>query len=331
VVSWSIEGQLVALVRRLFGPATHPLDLTLHESWPAPAKLSPEGLRVLEDTLGKGAVLWLTRQGAWRERLWAKRQAPPLHFDSATVPLLTWLLEQPLSHEGVTPLRLGLPGSLGCELVLLAAVATALDTPSERQLVSQAAVQRSPLCRLAFPVALALGGGELSAEPLVLTEAQDFVLEALQAGLARWWREAERLKARLLMPADVQRVGLSQARLLDQLFAWAEANDRRERCTFVLEAMAPLVHERATPADFVSDFDESLPLRDRHAARRAAGAVLHGVQRLQQWDQAARTVRFIDDGYDAAQARVKTYEAVFGAQRFFCAQRLRDALDALPS
>jgi hypothetical protein len=331
VVSRSGEGQLVALARGLFGGGGSELQLLLLEAWQAPAKLSPEGLRVLEDTLGKGAVLWLTRRGGWRDRLWEKRPPPPVAFESATVPVLQWLLEQPLGHESAGPLRLAKASSLGCELLLLAVLAEAVDTPAERQVAAQPAVRGSPLCRVAFPVHLALVGGGEPGAPLTFDAAQDFALEALQPSLARWWRAGEKLKARLLMPADVSRCGTEVARTLDQLFAWAEANDRRERCTFLLEAFAPLLHEKTSAADFVAQFDERLPLRERHAARRAAGAALHGLERLCAWDAAARTVRFIDDGYDAAQARVKTYDAVFGGRRFAFARKVRDELDALPS
>ena len=330
-MSRSGEGQLVSLARGLFSGGGSELQLLMVEGWPVPAKLSPRGLRVLEDTLGKGAVLWLTRQGAWRDRLWEKRPPPPIGFDSTTVQVLQWMLEQPLGHEGANPLRLVKAPSIGCELVLLAALASSIETAAERQLASQPAVRASPLCRLAFPIPLALAGGSELTVPLELDAAQQFALEALQPALAKWWRAGERLKARLLLPADVLRSGLAQARVLDALLLWAEANDQRERCTFLLEALAPMLHERTTVADFVAPFDDRVPLRDRQAARRAAGAALQGVARLKAWDEAARTVRFIDDGYEAAQARVKAYEAVFGPARFAIARRVRDELDALPT
>jgi hypothetical protein len=241
------------------------------------------------------------------------------------------MLEQPLGHDAAGPLRVQKASSLGCELLLLAALAQAIDTPAERQLATQPAVRASPLCRLAFPVQLALAGAPEPQGGLAFDPAQDFALEALQPALARWWRNGGRLMARLLMPADVVRCGTALARTLDQLFAWAEANDRRERCTFLLEAFAPLLHAKASAAEFVAQFDERLALRERHAARRSAAAVLHGIERLCAWDQAARTVRFIDDGYEAAQARVRAYESVFGTQRFDLARRVRDELDALPS
>lgn len=338
MVSHSSEGQLVALARGLFGDSGSELQLLMLEAWAAPAKLSPQGLDVLEDTLGKGAALWLTRHGAWRDRLWTKRAPPALFFESDTVAVLQWLLEQPLGHEGTGPLRLVHAKSLGCELVLLAALAAAVDTPAERQLATQPAVRASPLCRLAFPIPIALAESpdvktkaNLPMPPLAFDAAQDFALEALQPSLARWWRAGEKLKARLLLPGDVLRCGTAQARVLDQLFAWAEANDRRERCTFLLEALAPLLHDRASAVDFVAQFDDRLSLRDRHAARRAAGAALRGLERLCAWDEASRTVRFIDDGYEAAQARVKAYDTLFGNKRFALAAKVREELDALPA
>jgi hypothetical protein len=95
--------------------------------------------------------------------------------------------------------------------------------------------------------------------------------------------------------------------------------------------MAPMVNEQAGAAMFVAPFDERLPLRDRHAARRAAAAALEGVVVLAGWHEHDRTVRFIDDGYEAAQRRVKAYLEVFGPMRFERATRLRDELQALPS
>jgi hypothetical protein len=332
VVRRSSEAQLVALARGLFGgDSFSEVQLLLFEAWSAPAKLSPQGLDVLEDTLGKGAVLWLARHGAWRERLWAKRAPPPMRFDNQTVPVLQWLLEQPLGHEVSSPIRVAQHGPLGSELLLLATLAAVIDTPAERAVASQAAVRSSPLCRLAFPVQLTLAAAAEAGvpPPLAFDEAQDFALAALQPALAKWWRAQARLLARLLLPSDVLRCGTAQARALDQLFGWAEANDKRERCTFLLEAMAPLLHPRASAAEFVAVFDDRMSLRDRAAARRAAATVLHGVGRLCAWDEQARAVRFIDDGYDAAQARVKSYEAVFGHARFFVAQKVRDELESL--
>jgi hypothetical protein len=140
-----------------------------------------------------------------------------------------------------------------------------------------------------------------------------------------------KLVARMQSPHDVERAGLALGRTLDLLMDHAEANDRRERCTFVLEAVAPLLHEKSAPSDFVADFDERLPLRDRQVARRCASAVLMAVQRLEAWDAQARVVRFIDVGYDAAQARVKSYESTFGPHRFLLARRLVEQLSAMPA
>lgn len=331
MVSQSAEANLVALARGLFGGSSGPeVALLLGHPWRAPSRISPEGLSALEDTLAKGAVLWLTRAGAWRDRLWTKATPPALEFPKHTVALLQWLLEQPLAEEVSSPLRLEVATGLGSELVLLAALASAVGTPAERNLASQAAVQASALCRIAFPVAIALAS-PAEPPPLTLDAAQDHALTALQPQLARWWKQTELLKARMLMPQDVIRAGGAQAKLLSQLFEWAAQHDRTESCAFLLEALGPLLTERTTAADFVALFDERLPLRERHAARQSAAAVLIGIEQLEKWDAQARTVRFIDDGYDAAQARVKEWESLFGSRRFAIARRVRDELAALPT
>jgi hypothetical protein len=323
------EAQLITIARGLFGGA-RPAELQplLLESWPAPPQLSPRALRVLEDTLSKGAVTWLVKMGAWRERLWEGRTPAPLRFDADTMRVLQWLLESGLGREAPSPLRVDEAGSLATELVLLAALSLSVGTPAERAIASQSAVRASPLCRVAFPVAIALAAtGKLPA--LSFDEEQDFALAALQPSLAKWWREAVRLVARMLLPADVERSGGAQKLVLEQLFVWADAQGRRERCAFLLEALAPMLHERALPGDFVATFGEKLPLKDRHAARRAAAATLFGLQRLEAWDEQDRLVRFVDDGYDEAQARVKANEAMFGRPRFLIARRLSEELTAI--
>jgi hypothetical protein len=204
-----------------------------------------------------------------------------------------------------------------------------VDTPVETTLAAQPAVRNSALCRLAWPVSLALAGGRAATGKLALTEEQDFVLAALQPALGKAWRSAMRLVARLLLPADVERSGRAQTAMLEHLFTWAEANGRRERCGFVLEALAPMLHERAAVSDFVASFDAKLPLKDRHSARRAAGATLFALERLEKWDEEDRLVRFVDEGYEAAQARVKANDALFGRARFAVARRLRDELVAM--
>jgi hypothetical protein len=323
------EAQLVTVARGLFG-GVRPTELQalLFESYPAPAQLSPRALRVLEDTLAKGSVLWLVKNGAWRERLWEQRPAVPLRFDAGAMRVLQWLLETSLVREAPSPLRLEAPGTLGCEVLLLAAMHAVVGTPAEAGVAQQSAVRASPLCRLAFPVALAQTGAP-KPSPLTLMDEHDFVLEALQPWLAKTWRWTVRTLAHALAPAEVERAGRAQAAVLEQLFGWADSSGRRERCRFLLDALAPLLTDRATTADFVAGFDARLPLKDRHAARRAAGATLFALERLEQWDEQDRLVRFVDDGYEAAQERVKAVDATFGRERFRVATRLRDELVAI--
>jgi hypothetical protein len=324
------EAQLISVARGLFG-GTRPAELhaLLFESYNAPAQLSRGALRVLEDTLAKGAVTWLVKNGAWRERLWEQQEPLPLKFDRQAMRVLQWLLDTALVREAPTPLRLDVAGSIGCELLLLAALNQVAGTAAEGAVASQDAVRASALCRVAMPVSLVLAGGVPLSPPLAFTAEQDFVLAALQPALARGWHGAVKLVARLLLPADVERCGRAQAAVLEQLFNWAEAAGRRERCAFLLEALAPMLHERATVADFVAGFDVKLPLKDRHSARRAAGATLFALERLEKWDEEDRLVRFVDDGYEAAQARVKALDATFGRGRFLIARRLRDELVAM--
>jgi hypothetical protein len=330
MVGTTAEASLITVARGLFGGA-RPAELhsLLFASWPAPARLSKRALRTLEDTLAKGSVTWLVKQGAWRDRLWEQRAPPTLRFDADAMRVLSWLLESALNEDTPSPLRLDAAGTLGCELMLLTALNAVVGTPAELAVASQAAVRASPLCRVVFPVPLALAGAPAGVAPFTFSEEQDFVLAALQPFLAKSWRQAVRYVGRLLLPVDIERSGRAQAATLELLFAWADGKGRRERTGFVLDALAPLLHERTTTADFVAELDPKLALKDRHAARRAAGATLFAVERLEAWDEQDRLVRFVDDGYEAAQARVKATELAFGRQRFAIARKLRDDLVAM--
>ena len=76
--------------------------------------------------------------------------------------------------------------------------------------------------------------------------------------------------------------------------------------------------------------DPEASLRERSEARQQAGALFRAVQRLEQWDQLHRGTRFIDDGYEAAQAMVKDWERL-GPAGFRAAEQVVAELEALPT
>lgn len=326
------EQKLVSLARSLFGPSRGEAQVFLSHAWEAPGQLSPSGVELLKDALAKGAVLWLVRNGAARERLWEKLTPPAIHFDETVVGLLQWLLEQPLgSEQPMTPLRHEGVASLGYELVLLAALSAARGTAIESKLVAQDAFRCSNLCQLAFPFSFAPSSETTHVGVFSFDAEREFILAALQPSLAQWWRDGEHFKATLNDAAELRGMGLYQHEVLSQLLQWADAQQLYLRCTFLLEAFAPLLNADAQERNFVPALSGRMSLQDRQSARTAAASPLLAIERLAEWEARARLVRFIDDGYEQAQQLVKTFESAFGAERFARARQFAQQLASPPA
>ncbi len=275
-----------------------------------PTRLTPDGARLLREIVAKGAVRQLGRMG-WRVerclegdevrsgRLWERHAKLPLHFTGASLALLTWLATGDAQALDVEPV------TAADELLMYWALSAAQGTDTARALAQQPAIRRSALCWLGFAADLARAQPLEAAPTFELDGPFAWVLEALRGDLAQRWTAAERAKSRVGRPGELEAIGEAQDAVLAAFLRAAEGARRRDLCGFIIDAAEAFLR-RPTPAG--AGLDPLTPLSDRQRARRAAGALMRAVSALHRWDAEHRAVRFVDEGYAAAQALLADWE-----------------------
>jgi hypothetical protein len=326
------EANLLTLARTAVGliPPADVMRLIVTSVTPPP-KLGPTARAALSDTLARGTVLGLARQGGWLNgpggRGWDRHGPMPLTFTSNTVRLLQWLLRTPLGEAEVTPLTLRGSFTLA-EQVLVTLLLDALrGTGCDGALARQAPVRESPLVVLAHAAELARVA-PLEALPPFDLKALAGPVDGLRVLLGRSWLAAEKAKRDVDQPAVLYRMGAAQSAVLHAFFGATAEVPLRPLATFLVDAGAAFFTQRRTSDDLVRALPPDAPLRERVEARRSAGAFQRALGHLRTWDQEHRSIRFIDDGYDVAQALVKDWERL-GEQGFNAAAQLVTELDAL--
>ena len=145
----------------------------------------------------------------------------------------------------------------------------------------------------------------------------------LRGFLTGAWLWAERLKHETSAVDELARMGQAQGVVLDA-FLDAVGEGARPLASFLVDVAVRSFEAPPT----TSALAPSGPLRERQEARRHAGAPWRALARLHAWDAQHRLVRFIDDGYDEAQALVADW-ARLGEPGFARAAALVASLDAL--
>lgn len=322
------EANLITLARCVVGsgPGSELTRLLLVSVAP-PAKLGPTSTALLEETLARGVGFSLLKEGGWTNevdgRLWS-HDLPPLKFTANTIRLLQWALKLPLAEPDVATLHF--QGALTPSEEVFAALLLerARGTAAEATLMGQAELRDLPLVQLMH--AAPMGRlGKLPVAPLT-KEHLPFVRGLLDL-LGDAWLSAEVFKAQLAQPKVLASVGRAQAAIAASFLDVIDQHQQRHLARFFIDAASAWLATRTGAADLVS-LDPESPLRERGEARQQAGALWRVIQRLEQWDQVHRATRFIDDGYDVAQALVKDWERL-GPNGFAAAGRILAELEAL--
>lgn len=327
------ESNLLTLARAAVGviPAGDVIRLLVTSVAPPP-KLGPSARRVLSDTLSRGTMLSLARQGGWRvdagKRLWERHQAPALEFTANIVRLLQWMLRTPMAEAEAGALQLKGALTVAEEVVVVQLFERLKGTGCEWALARQPAIRTSALMQLAHAAELGRDGLDAVA-PLDL-KVHAVAIDGLRELLARSWLGAEKQKRDVISPEQMIQIGDAQTRVLDHFFDVVNKGDQRRLSTFLIDGAIEWLAKPRTADDYVRSLGTDAPLRDRTEARRQAGAFMRSLSRLRAWDQEHRAVRFIDDGYEMAQALVKDWERM-GENNFNAAERLVGELDALPT
>lgn len=141
----------------------------------------------------------------------------------------------------------------------------------------------------------------------------------------------EHHKRTMASAAAMIALGAAQEAVLGALLTAADRAHRRGLVSFAVDAGASLL-EHGTPAKsallWVKSLTPTGPMRERAAARRAAGALLRVLGRLARWDTEHRMKRFFEDDYEGAQLLLARWDAL-GSSGFSRAERVLRELESL--
>ncbi len=314
------EGHLLTLARVAVGvvPPADALRLLVSPVMP-PGQLGPTARALLSETLARGTALSLARGGGWLPRL---AERPALHFSANTVRLLCWVLAVPLGEAQVAPLRLSEPPTPAEDFLVAHLMSALRGTGCDGALARQPALQAWPLTALSHAALLGRATRFVATPRFDLAALRPWVSN-LRGFLTGAWLWAERLKHETSAVDELARMGQAQGVVLDA-FLDAVGEGARPLASFLVDVAVRSFEAPPT----TSALAPSGPLRERQEARRHAGAPWRALARLHAWDAQHRLVRFIDDGYDEAQALVADW-ARLGEPGFARAAALVASLDAL--
>jgi hypothetical protein len=313
----SDEEPILQLARALFAQVP---ESTLHgllgQARKTPPRLTPDAMKLLEETLATGAALFVARHGAWRkdagQRLWEKSPLPPLTFTGASLQFLRWLLGIGERAQEALLLPTRQLAANGDELLLVAALTTTQGTPWQAAIAWQPMVRESAVCVAGYAAELGAVRSldEVPAFDLSPGGWHAFALEGLADLFAEVWTEAELAKRHEQLPARLQGGSVAQQRVLEALFAAAASMETRGPLLFLVEAARRVLAASMPAQAYGASLNTRSSLRERSEARQASGAMLRGLLKLFELDTAHRQTRFTDDGYELAQGLVKRWEAM---------------------
>lgn len=339
------EYNLLRILRFMLGqfPADQGLQL-LRTTMTRPGCLSTVCVRLVEDSLSKGCVLFLTRNGAWRNDRYLREGKPTegrvweripfeervLAFSPVVLEFLTWATaaKLPETKSEWNPPADGLTAA--DELFLFLAFDACRAEPEILEVLRTKLIFHSnPLCWLACPGDIA---DNIIAEPPPFEESlrgeRAVILESLQPFLATRWLRSERAKGLIGDWGTMRHQGRAEFVALRSFLEAAERAGRTDLGRFVLKVNAALFATELTPAFWTGGLQGSGPSRlaERLDTRRAALAVPRQIEVLERWQERARNVGYFDEEYAASQAWKADWEAANGDT---IAERARNAIAAL--
>ncbi len=292
----------------------------IEQRLPPPPCLSRGAVNLVRDTLSKGCTFLLAHRGGWRcerhlrdekiveGRLWER--TPPadlaLSFSEHTLSFLVWITSaRPGDREGAWK-AVSDQLTLGDLLFLFFAheglrqTADSLGAPTLR---NRPPFAEHALCWLAYPEDFTQTSEEFHPDFSRWTKGLGAcMLEALQPVLAARWTIVEGSKERIADPRHVRALGRSQDRVLTAFLDAVEAAGRKDLARFLLAAGAKLLGPHAHAGMWTGRLNlAGLRVADRVNTYQAAAAFLRHLDRLRTWEQQARGVGYIDEGYQASQ------------------------------
>lgn len=325
------EFNLLRILRFILGHFPHDQGLQLvRASVSRPESLSADAVHLIKDSLAKGCVLFLVREGGWRKDRYLRDNVPmsgrvweriplderTLTFSAAVVEFLVWATAEKV-NETKAPWDAPAANLTPADEFFLwrAFDACRADPDLVAVLRRKECFQRNPFCWIASP-------GDLTDadEPVVpdfgplFAGVRAVVLECLQPHLAIRWIRSERAKGQIGDWRKMRQQGRAELAALQAFLAAAEAANRIDLARFVLKANASLFVGELSPAFWTGGLQGSGPprLADRLDTHRAALAVPRLMEVLDDWQQRARNVGYFDEGYQASQLWKQDWEAADG-------------------
>ncbi len=352
------EANLIRILRCFLGqsPIEQSLSIILGPE-PRPKCLSRACVELVKDSLAKGVPLFLARHG-WRTeryirdesvvegRLWQRTQLEQLRLDYSQQ-AMEWLIwvtaecpAQPKSWPNSTRkdasdddivARFELDGSTtGDSLLFLLSFSNLRDTQAVQTLIRLPSFNCNPLIGLLFPDAFT--GEQFVGTPDFAAWFQPdrvWVLEALQPWLCERWLDLEKTKRRLQSNERLRSIGNAQQLILEAFLEEAHKAGRHDLARFVMDVAVLLLRNTAgqTQQNWFPQVDVGeLRMADRQNIYEAGLVLLRNLDRLNKWNQAARTVGFYDEEYETSQLWKSDWERWDGDT--ICA-RANEVVDAM--
>jgi hypothetical protein len=339
------EFNLLRILRFMVGhfPADQGMQL-VRAAIARPECLSPTAVDLVKDTLAKASVLFLVRQGGWRDDRYLRGGMPTpgrvwdripldersLTFSRPVLDFLIWATAEKVNDtksawdsapKALTPAD---------ELFFWFAFdAIRTDPDLLAALRRKDAFRLNRLCWISFPGDMVADDEPTPPDMAPLFDGQRAVmLECLQPHLTHRWIRCERLKGQIGDWKKMRQQGRAEFAALQAFLKAAEAANRTDLARFVLNTNAALFTSELTPVFWTGGLQGSGPprLADRLDTQRSALAVPRQMEILEGWQHRALGVGYFDEGYQANQMWKADWEAVNGDR---VAARARAAVEML--
>ncbi len=327
------EFNLLRILRFMVGhfPADQGMQL-VRAAVTRPECLSAGAVDLVKDTLAKACVLFLVRQGAWRNDKYLRENTPApgrvweripieersLFFSRPVLEFLLWATAEKVNDTkaawDAAPKALTPADEL---FFWLAFDATRTDPDLLAVLRRKDAFRLNPLCWVTFPGDMVEGDEITPPSFAPIFEGQRAVLlECLQPHLAHRWIRSERMKGQIGDWKRMRQQGRAEFAALQAFLQAAAEAKRTDLARFVLRTNAALFTSEMTPVFWTGGLQGSGPprLADRLDTQRAALAVPRQMELLDGWQQQAVNIGYFDEGYQASQMWKADWEAANGSR-----------------
>jgi hypothetical protein len=327
------EFNLLRILRFMVGhfPADQGMQL-VRATVTRPECLSGGAVDLVKDTLAKACVLFLVKQGAWRNDKYLREGNPvqgrvwdrvplderSLTFSRPVLEFLQWATAEKVNDTkapwDAAPAALTPADEF---FFWLAFDATRADPDLLAALRRRDAFRTNRLCWITCPGDMVEGDEATPPDFAPLFEGQRAViLECLQRHLEHRWVRSERMKGQIGDWKRMRQQGRAEFAALQAFLKAAHAAKRTDLARFVLRTNAALFTSELTPVFWTGGLQGSGPprLADRLDTQRAALAVPRQMDVLDAWQREALNVGYFDEGYQANQMWKADWEAANGTR-----------------